>query len=184
MRQRFALLLCSTLVASPSLVAQGPGQGGRGVTIQAGEQCPPGMTEVRPRNCQAPTLPVPSILDYRPRSTLIAPSHAVPRAKFPVVDVHTHGTSSYVSNPEKIKEMDALNLRVLVDLSGGSNPDEIKRKVDAINASPYKDRFRVFANVAWEGAGGAGWQDKAVADLRQAVKNGAIGLKVFKELGM
>ena len=37
-------------------------------------------------------------------------------------------------------------------------------KVDAINASPYKDRFRVFANVQWNGAGAPGWAEKAVAD--------------------
>jgi predicted TIM-barrel fold metal-dependent hydrolase len=80
--------------------------------------------------------------------------------------------------------MDALNLRVLVDLSGGTDPGDIKRKVDAINAGPNKDRFRVFANVDWEHAGAPGWQAKALADLRQAVKNGAIGLKVFKELGL
>jgi predicted TIM-barrel fold metal-dependent hydrolase len=80
--------------------------------------------------------------------------------------------------------MDALNLRVMVDLSGGTDPSQIKQKVDAINASAYKDRFRVFANVQWNGAGGAGWQEKAVGDLRQAVKNGAIGLKIFKDLGM
>jgi len=42
----------------------------------------------------------------------------------------------------------------------------------------------VFANVSWEGAGTPAWQAKALADLRQAVKNGAIGLKVFKELGL
>ena len=63
--------------------------------------------------------------------------------------------------------MDALNLRVLVDLSGGYDPDEIKKKVEAIDASPYKDRFRVFANVNWENAGAPGWQEKALADLRQ-----------------
>jgi predicted TIM-barrel fold metal-dependent hydrolase len=79
--------------------------------------------------------------------------------------------------------MDDLNLRVLVELTGGG-ADAVKQKVDAINASPYKDRFRVFANVTWNGAGGPGWQEKAVADLRQAVKNGAIGLKIFKDLGM
>src|SRR3954467_12569682 len=166
---------------------QGRG-GGRGranwVTIKEGEECPPGTTEARYLQCAPPAAPAPSILDYRPRSTVVADEHLVPRAKFPVVDVHTHGSASFISNPERIKEMDALNLRVLVDLSGGTNPQEIKSKVDAINASPYKDRFRVFANVAWNGAGTPAWEQKALADLRQAVKNGAIGLKVFKELGL
>ena len=168
----------------------GRGQGGRGggrsgwAAIKEGEECPPGMTEARHLQCSPTATPAPSIVDYRPRSTVVAQTHLVPKAKFPVVDVHTHGTSNAAGFAQRIPEMDALNLRVLVDLSGGSSPDEIKRKVDAINASPYKDRFRVFANVAWDGAGGPGWQEKALADLRQAVKNGAIGLKVFKELGL
>ena len=53
---------------------------------------------------------------------------------------------------------------------------DAKQKVDAIRNSPYKDRFRVFANVNWEGDGGPGWKEKAMADLEQSVKNGAIGL--------
>src|SRR5436190_7700499 len=137
----------------PAGQAGGRGQGGRGggragwATIKDGEECPPGMTEARHLQCSPTATPAPSIVDYRPRSTVVAPAHPVPRAKFPVVDVHTHGTSSYVGNPERIKEMDALNLRVLVDLSGGTDPAGIKQKVDAINASPYKDRFRVIANA-------------------------------------
>src|SRR3954466_15483077 len=206
-------IFTAALAAGAALVAQGTGQqqqqqqpppaggqadaqggrgqgrgGGRGranwVTIKEGEECPPGTTEARYLQCAPPAAPAPSILDYRPRSTVVADEHLVPRAKFPVVDVHTHGSSSFINNPERIKEMDALNLRVLVDLSGGTNPQEIKNKVDAINASPYKDRFRVFANVSWNGAGTPEWEQKALADLRQAVKNGAIGLKVFKELGL
>lgn len=200
------LILAAAIAAGAAVVAQGPppagtpqqptagggegrgrGQGRGGVprtSINEGEECPPGMTEVRNNSCGAPVTPPPSIVDYRPRSTVVAEAHLVAKARFPVVDVHTHNTSNYVNNPERIKEMDALNLRVLVDLSGGSDPARVKEKVDAINASPYKDRFRVFANVNWEGAGGPGWEQKALADLREAVKNGAIGLKVFKELGL
>ena len=175
-----ALILA--VAAGAALVAQRGG--GRGVQIKEGEECPPGMTEVRYLRCDPPVQPPPSILDYRPRSTVVAPQHLVPKAKYPVVDVHTHGSARFATDPARIKEMDALNLRVLVDLSGGTNPDVIKQKVDTINASPYKDRFRVFANVNWEGAGGPGWKEKAMADLERAVKNGAIGLKVFKELGL
>ena len=50
-------------------------------------------------------------------------------------------------------EMDALNLRVLVNLSGGSG-DGLKQLVQTIRTSKYTDRFRVFANVNWNGAGG------------------------------
>jgi predicted TIM-barrel fold metal-dependent hydrolase len=200
---RPVVIIFLSLAAAGALIAQGGGQqlsggdgqgAGRGqgrgggrpgwVAIKQGEECPPGMAEARHLQCSPTATPAPSIVDYRPRSTVVAEAHLVPKAKFPVVDVHTHMTSNASGFAQRIPEMDALNLRVLVDLSGGSSPDEIKGKVDAINASPYKDRFRVFANVSWEGAGTPAWQEKALADLRQAVKDGAIGLKVFKELGL
>jgi len=183
------LIVSLALAAGGALLAQRGQGGGRGqqanrVEIQEGQECPPGMTEVRHLQCQAPAEPAPSIVDYRPRSTVVAPEHLVPKAKYPVVDVHTHVTETAENMPKMTQEMDALNLRVLVNLSGGSDPEQVKRKVDAIKASPYKDRFRVFANVNWNAAGGPGWKEKALADLEQAVKNGAIGLKIFKGLGL
>ena len=165
----------------------GSGRGGRqgrmGTPIQAGEECPPGTTEVRRGRCQAPDKPPPSILDYRPTSTVVAEAHLVPKAKFPVVDIHSHLTITAENIEQTIREMDALNLRVLNNLSGGSGA-ALKEKVETIRRSPYKDRFRVFANVNWNGAGGAGWKEKEVAALRQAVADGAVGLKIFKELGL
>ena len=63
-----AVVLCVGLTAQP-------GQGRGGTSIKPGEECPPGMTEVRPQNCQAPEFPPPSIVDYRPESTLVVPEH-------------------------------------------------------------------------------------------------------------
>ena len=69
-------------IGAPALHAQGRG-GGPEATIKPGEQCPPGMTEIRPLRCMAPQMPAPSILDYRPRSTLVTAGHPVPKAKYP-----------------------------------------------------------------------------------------------------
>ncbi len=147
-------------------------------------KCPPGTTEVRPGRCQAPEFPPPSIVDYRPRSTVVAAEHLVPRAKFPVIDIHSHTGPTPETIDRLIGEMDALNVRVLNNLSGGSDPGAIKQKVDYIRSSKYPDRFRVFVNVDWNNADAPGWAERAVANLEQAVANGAIGLKVFKNLGM
>ena len=178
-----AVLVCAgVLGAGVFLAAQGGGRGG--VQIKPGEACPPGTTEVRPGRCSAPEFPPPSIVDYRPRTTLVVPVHPVPKAKFPVIDSHNHTTVNASNIDQLVREMDQLNLRVLVNLSGGSNPDAVKQKVDFIRASAHPDRFRVFANVAWNGAGGPGWAEKAVADLEQSIRNGAVGLKIAKDLGM
>ena len=62
-------------------------------------------------------------MDYRPRTTLVVPEHLVPKAKFPVIDSHNHTTITAANIDQMIKEMDELNLRVLVNLSGGSDPE-------------------------------------------------------------
>lgn len=147
-------------------------------------KCPAGTTEVRPGRCRAPEFPAPSILDYKPRSTLVTDTNLVPKAKFPVIDIHSHTGPTAETIERLIGEMDAMGLRVLTNLSGGSDPQAVKQKVDFIRASKYPDRFRVFANVVWDGAGGAGWAEQAVANLEAAVKNGAIGLKIAKNLGL
>src|SRR5215207_3788118 len=84
-----AFLSVSASAQQPPGGGRGRG-GGRGTPIQAGESCPAGTTEIRPRSCMAPEFPVPSIVDYRPRSTLVTPSHMVKTAKFPAIDFHGH----------------------------------------------------------------------------------------------
>ena len=170
-------------------VAQQPGGQRRGPGANEGAalvngECPPGMTETRPGRCQAPEFPPPSILDYRPRNTLVRTETLVPKAKYPVIDSHSHTGPTPETIERLISEMDAMNLRVLVNLSGGSDPAAVKQKIDFIRSTKYADRFAVFANVEWDGAGGAGWAEKAVANLEQAVRNGAIGLKIAKNLGL
>ena len=88
--QAWAIVVVGLLGAGVYLAAQGGGRGG--VQVKPGEPCPPGTTEVRPGRCSAPEFPPPSIVDYRPRTTLVVPEHPVPKAKFPVIDSHNHTT--------------------------------------------------------------------------------------------
>jgi uncharacterized protein len=153
-------------------------------SIQPGQECPPGMTEVRPGRCMAPEFPPPSIVDYRPHSTLVTEVHLVPKAKYPVVDIHSHTAPTPETVERLIGELDGIGVQVLVNLTPGADPAAVKRQVDYIRSSKYPNRFRVFANVVWDGAGGPGWAEKAVADLEASVRNGAIGLKILKNLGL
>ncbi|MEW5918679.1 MAG: hypothetical protein AB1762_19915, partial [Gemmatimonadota bacterium] len=66
MRREFVIAAVTLFVVGSQTAAQ-PGRGG--TRIQPGQECPPGTTEIRPNVCQAPELPPPSILDYRPKST-------------------------------------------------------------------------------------------------------------------
>jgi predicted TIM-barrel fold metal-dependent hydrolase len=178
----FVVAIAAVVAAGIAMSAQGRG-GRAGAPPDAQGNCPPGMTLVRVGNCGTPEFPPPSIVDYRPKSTLVTAEHLVPKAKFPVIDSHNHTTITDANLDQMIKEMDDNNIRTVVNLSGG-NAAAVKTKVDYIRSTKYADRFRVFANVNWNGAGGAGWAEAAVSDLEQAVKNGAIGLKIAKNLGI
>ena len=121
MTRAISVLVVLTLVAIGAATAQQRGGGNR-TSIKPGDECPPGTTEVRPGSCQAPETPPPSIVDYRPRSTLVTEQHLVPKAKFPAIDVHGHPPS--LASAENIKTviaaMDALNLRVMVSADNSS----------------------------------------------------------------
>jgi predicted TIM-barrel fold metal-dependent hydrolase len=171
------------VLAAGLAAAQGGGRG-RGVAIQPGDECPPGTTLVRVGTCQAPEFPPPTIVDYRPKSSLVVGQHPVPKAKFPVVDIHSHTGPTPETIAFLITQMDALNIRVLNNLSGGFG-DAVKQRVDFIRSTKFADRFTVFAN----GLNGfrdvaPGYGQKAAAQLEADVKNGAIGFKIFKETGM
>src|SRR3982751_4865967 len=114
-RRVLSLTACLALLINTRLSAQ-PG-GDRATTIKAGETCPPGTTEIRPRSCLGPQDPAPSILDYRPRSTLVVPEHFVKKARYPAIDFHGHpfGMLGSVESLARLgAELDAINVRMII----------------------------------------------------------------------
>jgi predicted TIM-barrel fold metal-dependent hydrolase len=124
-----------------------------------------------------------SFEQYNPVSTLVVPENPVVRARFPVIDIHSH----HYNMPSQdlsgvITAMDSLNIGVLVNLSGGSGA-HLKGAIENIREH-YPNRFLVFANVDFEGVGTPQWGERAAARLEADVRNGAAGLKIFKSLGL
>jgi predicted TIM-barrel fold metal-dependent hydrolase len=182
MRKRHAALAA---LVSFLIVAAVAAQRGRGGTrLAPGDECPPGTTEVRPRSCQTPEGPVPSIVDYRPRSTLVTAEHPVPRAKYPVVDIHGHaGLNTAEGVASVVRAMDALNVRVMVSADNSSG-SALARTLQAINATPHKDRFRVLAGVDFRDVG-PGWGARAVRQLEADLAAGAVGVgEIAKSFGL
>jgi uncharacterized protein len=184
MRYRSLVLLAVTSVTvAAALGAQG--RGGGGTRVPSGQECPPGTTETRPNSCQAPDIPPPSIVDYRPRSTLVTTQHLVPKAKFPAIDIHGHPASltSQETINTLVTAMDALNLRVMVSADNTSG-ERLTRVLQTLNASPHKDRFRVLAGVDFRNVG-PGWADRAVRQLEADIKAGAVGVgEIAKSFGL
>src|SRR5215213_4266467 len=161
-----AVSIAAGTAASQQPSNRGPG-GARGTQIQPGEQCPPGTTEIRPRNCLGPEAPAPSILDYRPKSTLVTTEHLIKRAKYPAIDYHGHPQGLLESNESLASlgaALDSLNVRLMVAADNMSG-ERLQRAMAIIRASPkMKDRVRVLAGIDFRNVGPE-WAEKAIAQL-------------------
>ena len=179
MGRQKALIFMIVALCGAGLYSQGRGRGGGpAAQIKPGEECPPGTTETRPGSCEGPTAPAPSILDYRPKSTLVVPAHPVQRAKFPAIDFHGH-PRDLAATPEGLERLgaalDSLNVGLIVvaeNLSG----ERLRRVVSAVGASSkMRDRARPFAGISLSNVG-PGWATKAIAQLEADVAAGAVGV--------
>ena len=121
--------------------------------------------------------------EYNPNSTLVVPVNEVKRAKFTFIDVHSHQRDMSAEALEAlVKDMDALNEGIMVNLSGGSG-ERINAMLQSIKEN-HPNRFAVFANVDFDGVGTDNWSKKAAAQLETDIQNGAKGLKIYKSLGL
>jgi len=125
-----------------------------------------------------------TIDEYSPKSTLVVPQHPVTRARYPFIDIHNHQDSLMPRDKldKLVHDMDALNLRIMVNLSGGYG-DKLERGVANMKGR-YKDRFAIFANIDFTNIDAPDYPQRAAAQLERDVKNGAQGLKIFKNFGM
>jgi predicted TIM-barrel fold metal-dependent hydrolase len=190
MRSALVVTAVAAVVLSQTAIAQGGRQGGRGggrgTPIAAGESCPPGTTEIRPRSCMAPELAPPSILDYRPHSTLVVPVHMVKTAKYPAIDFHGHPQG--LLTPEGVvtlvNALDSLNVRMMISADNLSG-DRLQRALSAVRGSDKaKDRVRILAGINFQNVG-PGWAEKAIKQLEADVAAGAVGVgEISKSFGL
>ena len=137
--------------------------------------------------------------EYEPASTLKVKEHTLVRARFPFIDVHNHQWGMPQQNlPELLRQMDALNMQVMVNLSGRSYKESgnqrngffdvqdgvyLKASIDNINTA-NSSRLVLFTNISFVGFGEKEWVADKLRQLDADVKAGAKGLKIYKDLGL
>ena len=154
-------------------------------------QAPPGSQsqgalQQRPGADRQPEFPIPNIREYKPHSTLVVPQHPVPRAKFPVIDIHSHQPAPISDQQFEtlVKSMDPLNLQLLVNASGVSG-DRLVQSIAALKASKYKDRMVQFATINWGQTITPGFGERAAKQLEADAKAGALGVgEIMKNFGL
>ena len=134
------------------------------------------------------------IEEYSPISTLVVPSNPKTRSKFPFVDVHSHHWNMPIMDLENLtQEMDSLNMVFQINLSGSglavfSGNQELMNLNLSKSINNVKDnfpeRFGVFVNVDLSKIGRKNFREDTEKNLENAAKLGAIGLKIYKNLGL
>ena len=153
----------------------------------------PAMAQSQGQQRQAEAAPAVLPLEqFQPKSMLHAKETHVARARFPLIDFHTHITFVSRQDPEAVqfsmqaadclKVMDRKNIRTMVDLTGGYGKG-VREAIHGLSEA-HPGRFVVFTEPAWTKASDPGYA-KTQADLiEDAHKAGARGLKVLKTLGL
>jgi predicted TIM-barrel fold metal-dependent hydrolase len=125
--------------------------------------------------------------EYDPPSSLKVEEHILTKAKFPFIDIHNHQMSMDASAlKDLVAKMDKLNMAVMNNLSGKGFPfsnDKLTASLKSINEN-YPKRFTVFTNVDFTNIDDPNWTTNAVKQLEEDVKAGAMGLKIYKSLGL
>ena len=134
------------------------------------------------------------IEEYSPISTLVVPSNPKTRSKFPFIDVHSHHWNMPIMDLENLtQEMDSLNMVFQINLSGSglavfSGNQELMNLNLSKSINNVKDnfpeRFGVFVNVDLSKIGRNNFREDTEKNLENAAKLGAIGLKIYKNLGL
>jgi predicted TIM-barrel fold metal-dependent hydrolase len=138
-----------------------------------------------------------SLPEYEPKSMLQVHETRVDRAKFPLIDIHTHiswsvkaenGVSllperQYTGTPQELMAvMDRKNIKAMVNLTGGYE----KGLSDAVTKydRAFPGRFYTFTEPSYSRFKEPNYPALQAQAIEQAHRDGARGLKILKTLGL
>jgi len=119
--------------------------------------------------------------DYRPRSIYKVPTTKIAKAKFPVIDMHSH---PYAKTPQQIDEwvrnMDEVGVQktIILTMATGAQFDDLYHKY-----SKHRDRFEVWCGFEFAGYDKPGFGRTALKELERCRELGACGVGEIHDKG-
>jgi predicted TIM-barrel fold metal-dependent hydrolase len=120
--------------------------------------------------------------DFHPVSIYKTPQVKIEKAKYPVIDFHSHDyAKSNAGVDEWVKTMDETGIAktMILTYSTGARFDSMVEKYGR-----YKDRFAVWCGFDYTGYDKPGWQQHALAELERCHKKGAVGVGELGDKGL
>lgn len=122
------------------------------------------------------------LLDWQPVSQMVVKETKIVKAKFPVIDIHSH--LGDLENTEKyLEEMDKAGVWKCVSLDANSKDDFYIEHLK-VSQSVSKDRFLLFFRPDFSKIDEPDFGEKEAKKLEKAVRMGCRGLKISKQLGL
>ena len=119
--------------------------------------------------------------DYRPKSIYKIPVTEVVKARFPIIDVHSH---PYAKTPQQVDEwvrnMDEVGVEKTVILTMATGPDFDRANRDY---SKYPGRFEVWCGFDFTGYDQPGFGPAAIRELERCHQAGARGVGEIHDKG-
>jgi predicted TIM-barrel fold metal-dependent hydrolase len=119
--------------------------------------------------------------DYRPKSIFKVPVTQVDKAKFPIIDMHSH---PYAKTPQEIdqwvRNMDDVGLEktMILTMATGKEFDDIQKKY-----LTHPDRFEVWCGLDFSGYDKPGFPASAITELQRCRDRGARGVGEIHDKG-
>jgi predicted TIM-barrel fold metal-dependent hydrolase len=121
-----------------------------------------------------------AIGDFEPRAMLTTASHELSRPRFPVIDCHNHLDS--LDPAAVLAIMDECGIEHIVNITMKVGDEAFAVMEKFANAAP--GRFSSIGWMDWTGLDRPDFFRKAVDYLQRLVERGAVGFKIWKDLGL
>lgn len=130
--------------------------------------------------------PMDSILlkDYKPEVSLVVPRTEVDKAKYPVIDAHTHNWMSRIITPEDVdawvRTMDEVGVAYTIVFTG-SFGEGFAKQVELF--SRHKDRFQLWCSLDTDNVNDPGYPRRVAAEVERCHQMGARGIGEITDKG-
>jgi len=120
--------------------------------------------------------------EFRPVSIYKTPTSNISKAKYPVVDFHSHDDNKTDADIDRwVKTMDKVGIAksIILTYTTGKSFDSIVDKY-----SRYKNRFEIWCGFDYTGNDQPNWSQRAIAELERCYKKGARGVGELGDKGL
>lgn len=127
--------------------------------------------------------------EYRPHLECVRKESIITKAKFPVIDIHTHmgklvlgdEYKGYYDTQGHVTKLREMNVEHIVNLDGGTS-DDLDPMLEKTKG--FEDVITTFIWIDFTNFGSAEFEKETTAHIKNAYRKGARGIKMWKVVSL